>query len=173
MVGHTAMAVANYFVSIKGAKIRPLKIQKLVYVAHGWHLALYSEPLVGDEWAEAWEYGPVFPSVYHAFKKFGRRVITEYATEWTYTDDENAVVDTPHIPRTDTRTRVFLNRIWRVYKKFTDIEMSNITHEPGSPWAQVRKSSAGRRNEHIDDEVIRSYYLRKHHENKQRATAST
>lgn len=169
MTGHTAMAVANHFISIRGAKTRPLKMQKLVYVAHGWHLALYDEPLVCDEWAEAWEYGPVFPSVYHAFKRFGKRVITEHATEWIYIDEETPVVYTPQIPRSDVRTGEFLARIWHVYRNFTDIEMSNLTHEPDTPWAKARQESQGRRNVHVPDEVIKAYYQAKHQENKRRA----
>lgn len=54
---YSAKEIANYFLELSAKKdISPLKIQKLVYIAHGWHLALYGEPLVQDELAEAWEY---------------------------------------------------------------------------------------------------------------------
>ena len=42
-MGYSAKAVANYFLSKYGRKkgITPLKIQKLVYIAHGWHMACH------------------------------------------------------------------------------------------------------------------------------------
>ena len=80
-MGYSAFAVANYFLRLgrdSGEEITPLKIQKLVYIAHGYHLAFTASdnspnglPLVDDEFAEAWQYGPVFPSLYHHFKRFG------------------------------------------------------------------------------------------------------
>jgi len=44
-----------------------MKLQKLVYYAHGWHLALNNEPLI-DEQVECWQYGPVISSLFHEFK---------------------------------------------------------------------------------------------------------
>ena len=86
---YSAKAIANYFLELAakhGEKVTPLKIQKLVYIAHGWHLALYEKPLVYDEFAEAWEYGPVFPSIYHEFKHFGGAPIAEPATDIEYNE---------------------------------------------------------------------------------------
>lgn len=56
-------------------------MQKLLYVAHGWHLALYDAPLIADEYLEAWQYGPAYASVYYEFRDFGRLPITRLATE--------------------------------------------------------------------------------------------
>lgn len=74
-MGYTAKAVANHLLDFgltRKNEIPPLKMQKLVYISHGWHLALSDgKPLVSDEYVEAWPYGPVFPSVYHEFKHYG------------------------------------------------------------------------------------------------------
>lgn len=53
-----------------GDSITNLKLQKVLYYAQGWALAVLGKPLF-DEVVEAWKYGPVVPSIYHAFKKFG------------------------------------------------------------------------------------------------------
>lgn len=80
MGGRTA-AVANYFLDKAredGVDLSPMKLQKLIYFAHGWHLAIYGEPLI-DESVEAWAWGPVISSIYHDFKKYGRDPITSPA----------------------------------------------------------------------------------------------
>jgi len=53
-----------------------MQLIKLVYIAHGWTLGLYNQPLIGKQ-VEAWTYGPVIPSVYHDFKHYGRDPITQ------------------------------------------------------------------------------------------------
>ncbi len=54
----------------KNILISPLKLQKLVYLVHGWHLAYVERPAINKE-PEAWKYGPVFPEIDHADKIFG------------------------------------------------------------------------------------------------------
>src|ERR1041385_1190632 len=74
-------AIANYFLDLaesEKAAIEPLKMQKLVYFAHGWYLAFTGKPLL-NEFVEAWQYGPVIPDLYHAFKHYGSQPITERA----------------------------------------------------------------------------------------------
>src|SRR5258708_4237314 len=73
------LAAANFFLAKgleDGVSIDPLKLQKLVYFAHGWHLAVTGKPLI-DEYVEAWPYGPVIPSLYHRFKSYGADPITD------------------------------------------------------------------------------------------------
>src|SRR5450631_518283 len=58
----TARAVADYFLSLvdeeAGDSLSNLKLQKLVYYAQGFSLALTGKRLF-DEAIEAWEHGPV------------------------------------------------------------------------------------------------------------------
>ena len=39
-------------------RLGPTKLNKLVYISHGWLLGKHQKPLVSEE-AEVWEYGPV------------------------------------------------------------------------------------------------------------------
>jgi uncharacterized phage-associated protein len=74
----SARAVANEFLRLAeedGRALTPLQIIKLVYIAHGWMLALYQRPLITD-CVEAWKYGPVIPQLYHDVNRYGAGSIT-------------------------------------------------------------------------------------------------
>ncbi len=46
-----SLAVANFFVekSIStGIELTPMKVIKMVYIAHGWHLAIKNSPLIAE-----------------------------------------------------------------------------------------------------------------------------
>ncbi|EOO23370.1 hypothetical protein ICM_05510 [Bacillus cereus BAG1X2-3] len=72
-----ARMVAQYFLSRSTPNtdysITHLKLQKLVYYAQAWHVALNGRdnPLFEDRIA-AWVHGPVCRALYEEFKKYGR-----------------------------------------------------------------------------------------------------
>ncbi len=131
------------------------------------HAAL-DEPLVDDEYAEAWPYGPVFASLYHEFKHRGRRPIMDFATELNLDD---LTETTPRIPKSDKRTTQLLDQIREVCGRRSGLELSRITHRPGSPWETTRKRTGGRKNANIRDEEIKNYYKKLGRENRQRQQA--
>ena len=153
--------IANYFISKYGGDyhITPMKLVKLVYIAHGWHLGITDNALI-DENPEAWKYGPVVPRIYHEFKKFGKSPIK--IRETINTDDE--------LP---SDKREFLDKIWDVYGRFTAIQLSEKTHQPGTPWYIIWHSNNNRKKEfgalQIPDNLIRDYYKRMLELNKQTA----
>jgi len=68
----TANTVANYFLAFAQECEEPitnLKLNKLVYYAQAWHLALFNKPLFEEE-IEAWVHGPVLPVLYDTYKQF-------------------------------------------------------------------------------------------------------
>ncbi|MBV9109680.1 MAG: DUF4065 domain-containing protein [Gemmatimonadetes bacterium] len=69
----TADAVADYLVALaheRGESVNNLKLQKLLYYAQAWHLALHDEPLFPEKF-QAWMSGPVIPAIYWRFDSFG------------------------------------------------------------------------------------------------------
>src|ERR1700722_8483585 len=79
---YPATVIANEFIALAskaGSALSPLKLQKLVYFAHGWCLALTGRPLISDR-VQAWQYGPVIPSIYHEFKYVGNGSISSPAS---------------------------------------------------------------------------------------------
>lgn len=162
-MGYTAKAVANHFLDFgltRRTKISPLKIQKLVYISHGWHLALSDgEPLVADEYAEAWPYGPVFPSVYHEFKHYGSSAIRDYATDFELKGTKFKLVR-PRVETDDANVIALLGRVWKVYGDFSSLQLSGMTHAPGTPWDIIWNKNKGMRNVHIPNDLIRRHYLK-------------
>src|SRR5262245_61420633 len=79
-----AKAVANRFLNLarlEEKNLTPMKLQKLVYYAQGWCLGLNDCPIINEQ-VEAWQYGPVIPTLYHTFKEFGNGAITALARQY-------------------------------------------------------------------------------------------
>ena len=127
---YSAKTVANYFLEL-GARDRipidPLKLQKLVYLAHGWSLAILGRPLI-QEPVEAWRYGPVIQVLYKEFKRFGASAIPEDAKA-------GGVVET-----LDSNSKGLIDAVWEKYRSLSSIQLSTLTHERGYAWDLTRKS---------------------------------
>ncbi len=148
-----------------------MQIQKLVYIAHGWYLALEEEPLIRES-VEAWKFGPVIADLYHEFKKFGKGPIegraTEFKFEWFEDQNEDVLMrgwfEQPSIEESAedlSNTKEFLNRVWDVYERFTGVQLANLTHEPDAPWHEVRKNNQNEKSVTIPDDVIKRYYQKR------------
>jgi len=127
----TCFEVANYFLykidPEVGDTISNLKLQKLVYYAQGFALALFDKPLFSSR-IEAWDHGPVIPDLYHEYKqhKAGNIPPIEKLNKTSLTEDQIALLD----------------EVYEVFGQFSAWALRNMTHrEP--PW-----------NEAADDEVI-------------------
>jgi uncharacterized phage-associated protein len=153
---YSAKAIANEFVKIshaQGAALSPMKLQKLLYFAHGWNLALTDKPLL-DEEVEAWQYGPVVPSVYHDFKQFGSRAIPREAVDYEF-EDFTVTAVAPSVPDSDEFTHGLIKKIWSVYGRYDGVQLSKMTHEGGTPWANTWREDlpkgTGIKNEDIEN----------------------
>ncbi len=149
-----SLAIANYFINkanSSGAEITPMKVVKLVYIANGWYLGLVGQPLINEP-VEAWKYGPVVPSVYHEFKKFGGKQVTDPAQILSGHDDTQFELQ-------DRGFEKFLDKIWEVYGIHDGIYLSAITHKPGTPWYVTwNKYGNMQRHAEIPTELISSHY---------------
>ncbi|MFZ2619503.1 MAG: type II toxin-antitoxin system antitoxin SocA domain-containing protein [Alphaproteobacteria bacterium] len=148
---YSAVAIANFFVRKgldEGRPVTPMKVQKLVYIAHGFTLALTdgNTPLIQEE-VGAWPFGPVVASVYKKFLDFDKNNITSLAKD---VSGQDILVD-----EADLDTNAILNRIWEVYGKFGAVQLSNLTHQEDSPWFQTYQEGTSRV---ISQELITKYY---------------
>lgn len=151
---YSPKAIANYLLALAqaaGQAVSPMKLQKLVYYAHGWYAGYTGKPLI-DEPVEAWQYGPVIPSLYHEFKRFGAGSISGKATDVTGCE----LYEVP--PPDDPEIRKFLENIWTSYGQFTGLRLSEMTHAPDGPWAKTWKAASGMRGVDIPFEVIADHF---------------
>jgi len=119
----TADAVADYLVALaheRGESVNNLKLQKLLYYAQAWHLALHDEPLFPEK-LQAWIYGPAIPSVYWRFDGFGWHQIPAPAAE----------------PVLDPSTRGFLDELAADYMPLEEWRLEEMTRRE-SPWLKAR-----------------------------------
>ncbi len=154
-------AIANFFLALaesEGRSITPLQLTKLVYIAHGWHLGLTGQPLVNEK-PEAWQYGPVLPSIYHEFKSFGNQPITRRAGELDWNTFSVKEISLPNDPALEP-LRNFLRQVWDIYGKHSGGQLSTITHVSGTPWYKtwVEMGAKNRKGVAIPDELIRNHY---------------
>lgn len=145
---YSAKAIANYFIgkSVTDPKstLSPLKLIKLVYIAHGFYLDLKNEKLI-NETVEAWKYGPVIRSLYDEFRKYGASAITHLAK-------------TEEISPQDDYTHEFLNEVWDAYGSWTGTQLSAWTHEDGSPWYISTEGGTKLNDQIIPDASIKNYF---------------
>lgn len=131
-------AIANWFLERAeqcGEHLTAMKLQKLAYLSHGWHLAFAGRPLVHDA-VEAWKWGPVFRSLYREFRDFGSKPIDRRATAFDGASLEERVITIDDYDNPG-ETRQFLEAIWEAYGDYTAPQLSAITHQPGTPWHQM------------------------------------
>ena len=142
----SAAAIANKFLDLAesdpgATPISPMKLQKLIYYAHAWHLAIEDKPLI-DENIEAWSWGPVVRSIYLNFKEFGRHPIendraTHLRIEGDNPHNVKFVEETPSLE--DEEKEAFVSLIWRVHKDYSGVQLSNSTHGKGEPWTITKE----------------------------------
>lgn len=156
---YDALAVSNYFLK-KHKNISPMKLQKLLYFAHGWHLAIVGEPLL-EQRVEAWDYGPVIPSVYREFSRYGSNSIEQ--PEGNYKIKDGKIIKCiPMINENDDSSISILDSIWDTYGNFSAIQLSNLTHQKGTPWEQIKSQTGlSDRNTVIPDDMIKDYFVGK------------
>jgi uncharacterized phage-associated protein len=126
----SARAVANEFIRLAredGRALTPLQIIKLVYIAHGWMLALHQRPLITDR-IEAWKYGPVIPSLYHDLKHYGGGSVREPLSSFLHIRS---------LPDLNEDDRDVICQVYNAYGKQTGIQLSALTHRRGTPWADT------------------------------------
>jgi len=138
-----SLAVAKYILQRRvasGDTVTPMQLIKLVYIAQGYMLGKKGKPLL-DEHVEAWQYGPVVPSVYHAVKNYRSDPVADVQGDVSILSQEEKSI---------------LDQVADQYAKFDGITLSSATHKLGTPW-HVTWSSLGKSSP-ISNDLIENFY---------------
>lgn len=126
--------VANAFLELaekSQTKVTNMQLQKLVFLAQGFSLALRDEPLTYHN-IHAWQWGPVLPKLYKACKQYGNMPIQEKLSV-----PPEAGFEIPP----DSIDHAIIRGVWESYGHWTGGQLSALTHEAGSPWDVTWKTS--------------------------------
>lgn len=140
--------VAQWFLDKED--ISPKRLQKLVYYVQAWSYALFDKPFIfeDDQPAvfEAWQHGPVNPTLYHEYSGYG----------WHKIHLDNA--DVKIFTNMDLD---LLESVWETYGDYSPNEIENLTHQE-DPWKNARKrdnvSEGEYSKEIISSNDMREYY---------------
>jgi uncharacterized phage-associated protein len=159
-VTYDARAVANALLDLadeRGLPLTHMALHKIIYYAHGWHLAKQGHPFVRQEF-EAWKDGPVLRPIWEALRTSGSQPVTIRATRFDPVSQSREVVP-PDLMEED---RTFLRDILAAYGHLHAFELSEMTHAPGGPWDRVWNAPDGRitLGMRISHDAVRQHFQR-------------
>jgi uncharacterized phage-associated protein len=135
----TVFQVADYFLAKSdtsdGDRITHLKLQKLVYYAQGFTIAILDRPLF-EELIMAWKHGPVCEALYNKYKNFGTEPLDViYSTKRS---KDKAIKDASK-PFNKKELEI-IDEVINIYGQYTASRLRETTHET-PPWYMTRPNS--------------------------------
>ncbi len=138
-------SAARYLCAISGWNLSHLKLQKILYIAHMVFVGRNGgSPLVDEEF-EAWDYGPILPSIYHRLKGFGNSPV------------KDVFRDAPVIEGTGEGD--LIREAYEHLRYKEPAELVAITYRPGGAWSNNHRS--GRKHITIPNVDILDEYRNK------------
>lgn len=147
---YTVFDIANWYLQ-NVPDVNNKKLQKLVYYAYAWHLAISNDSvetldsrLFVNEF-EAWVHGAVTSSLYNAYK-----------------DNDSAIITKPqgvHLPNFSADEIDILQQVATIYGKYNGNELELINQQE-DPWRNARRNLTQYEPSHnaITDAAIYEYY---------------
>lgn len=137
----TTLQAAKALGEFANWRLTNLQMQKILYIAHMFHLGRHGTPLVNEAF-EAWDYGPVLPNLYHEVKFFGSSPIKDVFFGTT-------------IPEKGTELKI----LQQAADKFSNVKAGSLvaaTHRPEGAWSKNYKE--GIKNQIIPNKDILEEY---------------
>ena len=153
-----ARAVANLILDEadrKSRRISNLSLQKLLYFSHGLYLIRKNSPLVTG-YFEAWQYGPVHPTVYESFKGAADRFIEFRASRLNLVTQQLETI--PKIDDSDCLQTI--SQVVDAYGQLNPGRLVELSHATNAPWSFVVDNSKMRPmlGLRITDNIIRERF---------------
>lgn len=142
-VARVLLELAEQDLDVDQEPMTNMRLQKLLYYVQGWSLARRGEPAFTDR-LEAWEHGPVVPSLYGRLKDLRKNPVP--------TDRLNE-------PDIDPDLRAFVASVWEDYRTHSAIKLRQKTHDE-APWkdAWAKRSQPNFCCEEITEQALRAFF---------------
>lgn len=130
MYKYSADVMAGYIVNKcidDGHPIINLQLQKILYFIQKYYIQTKKSNGIFPEDFEAWQFGPVIPSIYYKYSGYGALSIDMREEGSTLDREDQAIVD----PIIDEK------------RAMDPKELVNETHKPGGAWDQVYQGGKG------------------------------
>lgn len=131
--------------------LTPLRVQKLLYLVHGWYLAIVGESLF-DETFIAGRYGPELLSLHSTLVEYRGVPVDEYIQEF---DVETC--DVGYFFVNEERYRQFpaiVKRVFETHRHLTTAQLSSLCHAEGAAWTRTVPGQP------LDNALIRDDFVR-------------
>lgn len=138
------VSVASYILDCLGSS-STMKLQKLVYYSHAYHLVNNGEPLFPDRF-EAWANGPVAPSLFDKHRH-------QFVISAGYFEGYG---EFPCLTKSEINS---INTVLAALGDLTGVALSNLTHSE-DPWKNARAGlkPTERSSTEITQQAIKDYY---------------
>lgn len=125
----SSQVVANAFIRLadsQGKRLTNMQLQKLVFLAHGYTLAMLDQPLYFHN-THAWQWGPVIPKLYKDLQKYGSGCV------------ESGLQLCPNESQIDENSEEYeiIKGVWNAYGNYTGGQLSALTHRAETPWSKT------------------------------------
>jgi uncharacterized phage-associated protein len=137
-----ARGVANLMLDMgdqRGRAFTNLVLQKLLYFAHARCLVASGKPLLTG-YFEAWQYGPVHPTVYQSFRQAGHSTINFRAHRTDLLTGRQSLVSPPDSPLAHDIVEFVVD----TYGRLPVRRLVAISHAPEAPWHYVVTQASNR-----------------------------
>ncbi len=117
-----ALELTNALVALYGNSsiLSNMKLNKLAYFAYASNLRR-GYKLFDDE-IQAWQYGPVIPSIYHAYSRYGSAGVHAL---------------TQPVESISKEAFIAAHNVWKEYGFMTAIDLMKYSHKPDGAWKHV------------------------------------
>lgn len=120
-----------YYFNHRGSFISNKKLQKLLYYIQAWHLVYFDNKLFNEN-PEAWVHGPVYPSVYRAYKRYRAKPIT-FDSGISRLELDNMLNSFEF----SNNQKEYLESVINTYGKKNALELELLSHRE-FPWLEAR-----------------------------------
>ncbi|MCL6283431.1 DUF4065 domain-containing protein [Ruegeria sp. 2012CJ41-6] len=146
--------VANFILKTRkhlGLDTTNLELQKILFFCHSNYLLARRERLMSGHF-EAWDYGPVHPIVYRAFKGFGGNPIQHEAEGRDPFTKQPVYLD----GIADFQQRQIITATVADLSKMNAFQLVELSHKKGGAWASTvsQAKAGGALGMRITDEMI-------------------